>query len=140
MPTAKWYPTDFDQTHNLIVVAQLQPGGPGASARASACVTGAPDTPMFEGAYDADAGRLRLPAGPTNTTRKPTFNQLDLRVERTWTFNAWQLGAYLDIQNIYNAQNPELRSMIIGAARRYRSGACRSIRFSVSRGCFEAPA
>ena len=25
----------------------------------------------------------------------------------TWTFNAWQLGAYLDIQNVLNAQNPE---------------------------------
>jgi len=35
------------------------------------------------------------------------FNQLDLRVERTFTFSWWTLGAYLDVQNVFNTQNPE---------------------------------
>ena len=35
------------------------------------------------------------------------FHQLDLRVERTWIFNTFRFSAYLDIQNVYNAQNPE---------------------------------
>ena len=53
--------------------------------------------------------RPSTPAGRAPRTRRasPTFNQLDLRAERTWTFNAWQFGAYLDVQNVYNAQNPE---------------------------------
>jgi len=62
---------------------------------------------MSEGTYDADAGIYACKQGATNSTRRPTFNQLDVRVERTWTFNAWQFGAYLDVQNVYNAQNPE---------------------------------
>jgi hypothetical protein len=28
-------------------------------------------------------------------------------VERTWTFDYWVLGIYLDVQNVLNAQNPE---------------------------------
>ncbi len=27
--------------------------------------------------------------------------------DRTWTFRAWALGIYVDLNNIYNAQNPE---------------------------------
>ena len=46
-------------------------------------------------------------SGPTNSARKPTFNQLDFRIDRTWTFKAWQFGVYADLQNIYNAENPE---------------------------------
>jgi hypothetical protein len=101
-----WYPTDFDQTHNFILVASYSwlKWRLGTRFRV---VTGTPDTLMSEGAYDADAGLYACRQGPTNGARKPTFNQLDVRAERTWTFNAWQLGAYLDVQNIYNAQNPE---------------------------------
>jgi TonB family protein len=101
-----WYPTDFDQTHNLILVGSYTWRAWRFGTRFR-LVTGAPDTPMFEGTYDADAGLYACRAGPTNSTRKPTFNQLDLRAERTWTFNAFQVGAYLDVQNVYNAQNPE---------------------------------
>jgi hypothetical protein len=46
-------------------------------------------------------------AGATNSARKPTFHQLDFRVDRRWTFRAWELGVYADLNNIYNAQNPE---------------------------------
>jgi len=30
-----------------------------------------------------------------------------VRVDRIWTFRLWELSAYLDVQNVYNAQNPE---------------------------------
>ena len=83
---------------------------------------------------------LRLPAArPTNSARKPTFNQLDFRVDRTWTFKAWQFGVYADLQNIYNAENPE------GTIYDYR---CRDVdpdprravlsNSRASGGCFEA--
>jgi TonB-dependent receptor-like protein len=104
--TAVWYPTDFDQTHNLTIVASYAYHAWRFGTRFR-LVTGTPDTPMSEGTYDADAGLYACREAPTNSARKPTFNQLDLRAERTWTFNAWQLGAYLDVQNVYNAQNPE---------------------------------
>jgi hypothetical protein len=101
-----WYPTDFDQTHNLIVVGSYTWHAWRFGTRFR-LVTGTPDTPMSEGTYDADAGLYACRAAPTNSGRRPTFNQLDLRAERTWTFNAWAFGAYLDVQNVYNAQNPE---------------------------------
>jgi len=101
-----WFPTDFDQTHNLIAVASyaLKAWRFGARFR---LVTGAPTTPMFEGAFDNEDGAYACRSGATNSARKPTFNQLDFRVDRTWTFRVWQLGVYADLQNIYNAQNPE---------------------------------
>src|SRR5262249_11460973 len=68
---------------------------------------GAPDTPLMEGAFDADSGTYACRAGPTNSTRKPTFQQLDFRMDRTWTFNAWELGVYADVQNVLNAENRE---------------------------------
>lgn len=60
--------------------------------------------------YDADFGGYTPITGTsarTSPARLPTFNQLDLRVERTFVFDVWTLGAYLDVQNIFNAQNPE---------------------------------
>ena len=32
------------------------------------------------------------------------LTSLDVRVERTWTYNIWQLGAYLDAQNAWQKQ------------------------------------
>jgi len=107
MPTSTiWYPTDFDQTHNLVVVGSYTWRAWRFGTRFR-LVTGSPSTTRSEGPYDADAGQYACIEGPRNATRQATFNQLDLRAERTWTFNAWQLGAYLDVQNVYNAQNPE---------------------------------
>ena len=103
---AHWYPTDFDQTHNLIAVGSYAWRAWRFGARFR-LVTGAPDTALTEGAFDADSGQYACQAGPTNGIRKPTFAQLDVRIERTWTFSNWQFGAYADVQNATNAQNPE---------------------------------
>jgi TonB family protein len=102
----KWFPTDFDQMHNLIAVASyaLKSWRFGLRFR---LVSGMPTTPRLEGAYDADEGVYACRTGPTNSVRKPTFNQLDFRVDKKWTFKAWELGVYADLQNVYNAENPE---------------------------------
>jgi TonB family protein len=102
----KWYPTDFDQTHNLNAVASYAWTKWRLGGRFR-LVTGSPDTAQLEGTYDADTGMYACGQGPTNASRKPTFHQLDVNVERRWTFTAWELAAYLDIQNVYNATNPE---------------------------------
>jgi len=57
--------------------------------------------------YDADSDRYRQITGFPASGRRPTFHQLDVRFERTFTFDAWRLGVYLDVQNVYNAANPE---------------------------------
>ena len=74
-------------------------------------------------------GTIRLVSGnPTNTVqgsvldlntldyspitaslgqRNPLFHRLDIRIEKKWVFDAWRLGLFLDIQNVYNQQNQE---------------------------------
>ena len=46
-------------------------------------------------------------ADPVNAERLSTFHALDLRVDRTWTYDRWRLSAYLDVQNVYNRGNQE---------------------------------
>lgn len=101
-----WFPTDYDQRHNLIAVGsyQLKHWRLGGRFR---LVSGSPETPVTGSVYDADLNRYQCQYGDPNSARKPTFHQLDARVDRTWTFRAWELSAYLDVQNVYNAQNPE---------------------------------
>src|SRR6185503_2212204 len=101
-----WTPTAFDQTHNLIMVGSYRWKAWRFGTRFRV-VTGSPSTVMSEGTYDADQGQYVCRQSAPNTAREPTFNQLDARVERKWTFNSWEFSTYLDVQNIYNATNPE---------------------------------
>jgi hypothetical protein len=70
-------------------------------------VSGNPDTPVAGSIYDVDSG-LYLPVyGDINTIRSQMFHRLDVRIEKMWTFKAWRLALYLDVQNAYNAGNQE---------------------------------
>ena len=40
-----------------------------------------------------------------NTGRFDPVHSLDIRVDRRWDFDGWNLIAYIDIQNIYNNKN-----------------------------------
>lgn len=39
-----------------------------------------------------------------NSKRLDPYHQLDIRVDKKWFFNQWNLDVYLDIQNVYNFQ------------------------------------
>ena len=39
--------------------------------------------------------------------RLPLFHQLDLLVDKVFTFELWKLAIYLDVQNVYNQGNAE---------------------------------
>ena len=45
--------------------------------------------------------------GEVNSARDRTFHQLDLRIDKRWIYQSWMFNAYLDIQNVYNRENPE---------------------------------
>ena len=45
--------------------------------------------------------------GQTNSSRLPPFNQLDIRVDKTWTFDHWTLNVFLDLLNAYNRRSIE---------------------------------
>ena len=41
----------------------------------------------------------------TNSDRLPPYHRLDLRVSKTFQFDGWKLGTFLELLNAYNRQN-----------------------------------
>jgi len=99
--------TGLDQTHILTLVASVRVGWGFEIGTRFRLVSGRPDTPVLGSYFDNDRDRYLQLFGETQSERLPLFHQLDLRIERTWLFELWRLSIYLDIQNIYNAENPE---------------------------------
>lgn len=109
---ARKYLSDYDQTHILTVVGQwVLPWGLEAGFRYR-LVSGNPYTPLNKGNVffdaDADAYLLDMRSVKRNSGRMPTFHQLDVRLDKTWTFDLWKLTAYLEIINAYNQKNVEM--------------------------------
>lgn len=99
--------TTFDQRHILTLVAQYKFGNGFEAGGRFRLVTGTPTTPIDDITYDSDTLAFRSISGAPGSTRNPLFNQLDLRVDKTFLFDLWQLGLYVDVQNVYNFQNQE---------------------------------
>ncbi len=102
-----YVPVEFDQSHILTVVGSYKFDSGVELGLRFRLTTGRPETPILGGTFNADNGRYFPLEGLPGSTRGATFHQLDLRVEKLWTFNRWRLSAYVDVQNIYNAPNPE---------------------------------
>ncbi|MEE2755448.1 MAG: TonB family protein [Myxococcota bacterium] len=109
-PTERWRLFDTDQTHNLILVAQYKLTRKWTLGLRFRYVTGNPDTPVEGTIYEADADRFVPLYGDTNSERFDDFHQLDLRIDREWTFDTWRLTAYLDVRNVYNRANASART------------------------------
>ncbi len=106
-PDTEWVPTAFDQTHVMNAVASYKPGAGFEIGARFQLATGRPDTPVIGATFNADTGEYEPVDGPRRSVRTPTYRQIDMRIERTWLFNTWSLGAYLDIINVANLQNVE---------------------------------
>ena len=73
--------------------------------------SGVPETP-----YDLNRSSLvdvwNITNGPLqnyiylNTLRGNTVHQLDIRAEKKWIFNKFQLTAYMDVVNVYGSSSP----------------------------------
>lgn len=101
-------PADFDQRHNLVAVLGLKLPRRWQIGARFRLVTGLPFTPIVggykpEGPWPETVGLN----GQYNSARMPIFHQLDIRIDKTWVMQRTIVAAYLDVQNIYNRQNPE---------------------------------
>ena len=106
-PDLPWRLFQYDQTHILTVIGSyLLPRGYQLGARFR-YVTGSPYTPVTSAYYDSNVDRYIPIFGPVYSGRLDSFNQLDIRMDKAWTFDKWKLALYLDVQNVYNRQNPE---------------------------------
>jgi hypothetical protein len=102
-----WRLFDQDQTHVLSLAANQGLGHGWNVGMRFRVVSGNPTTPIKGATYDVRSGVYLPIYGATNSQRDPTFNQLDARVEKEWKIGPAKLAAYLDVQNVYLAKNPE---------------------------------
>jgi hypothetical protein len=92
---------DYDQAHNLIAVASWQASPRWRFGGRFQVTTGKPFTPVTGAVYQADVDLYRPQYGAPSSRRVEVQHQLDLRVDRTWSFARWKLAAYLDVSNVY---------------------------------------
>jgi len=106
--TASWQSFQADQTHILTALGSYALGRGWRMGGRFRLVSGNLYTPTTGGAYNATVGTyLNADSTATYSARLPLFHQLDLRVDKTWTFRDWSLTGYIDIQNIYNHRAAE---------------------------------
>lgn len=98
------YPSQFDQTHNLNLIGIYERSRWVFSTRLR-YVTGGPYTPVVGSSYDADNDIYIPNRGDFYSERFDDFFQLDFRIDRKFIYRTWILSAYLDIQNLTNANN-----------------------------------
>jgi len=98
----------YDQTHVLAAVASYDLGRGFTIGGRFRYVTGAPYTPATGGVVDLDAGAYEpVLARTPYSARVAPFHRLDVRIEKRWKLGDGSVAAYLDVQNVYNRQNPE---------------------------------
>lgn len=101
-------PGDFDQRHNFVALVGVKLPRRWELGARFRVVTGLPYTPVIGSVASESPPRFTYPIyGETNAARLGTFHQLDIRVDRTWVYKRTIVAAYVDIQNLYNRQNPE---------------------------------
>lgn len=105
--TGQWFPVGNDQTHILTLVGSYKFDGGWEVGSRFRLTTGRPETPVVGGLFDADTGAFTRLNGLPGSERGSTFHQLDFRVEKTFLKETYKWSVYLDVQNVYNATNPE---------------------------------
>lgn len=127
-PDEPWRLFRFDQTHILTLVASYKlPWKDIEVGLRFRYVTGNPATPTIGALRSASDQNYAAIQGEVFSERLPDFHQLDLRIDKTWTFNRWKLGMYLDIQNLYNRTNTE--NLVYGGRQLFQSAAISGIPF-----------
>ncbi len=98
---------DFDQPHILTALATWNLDAHWSLGTRVRLVSGSPYTPVTGSIFDAATGTYVPVYGAVNSARLPTFEELDVRVDRTWIYRTWRLTLYLDVENATNHANVE---------------------------------
>ncbi|MBI5544965.1 MAG: TonB-dependent receptor plug domain-containing protein, partial [Deltaproteobacteria bacterium] len=101
----------YDQPHNLIAVGTLELpevwDGLSVGLRLR-YGSGSPYRKNDGAIYDVDGDYYSAVPAEKMNARLPDFFQLDLRVDKKWTFRTSTLSAYLDVQNVTYRQNASM--------------------------------
>lgn len=105
-PTSPSRLFDYDQTVDLVAAATYKTkSGKWQFGGKFTFKSGQPYTPILGAIYDADENTYYRINGEVNSERLGSHHQLDVRIDRIWSFDGWKLSAFLDVQNVY--LNPE---------------------------------
>ncbi len=106
-PTQPVYNFEYDQTHNMTLVAARDlPKNWRISGRYR-YVTGNPFTPITGSNFDADNDVYIPVRGTIYSERQGNFSQLDLRFDKKFIADKGMWALYIDIQNVLNQKNTE---------------------------------
>lgn len=102
-----WRFFDQDVTHNIVVLSSFKiPWGFKLGIKWQ-YATGVPYTPIETSVYNADTDSfIPIFSETINGERNDDLHQLDVRFDKIWTFNAWELSLYIDVQNVYMQPQP----------------------------------
>jgi len=101
-----WVPFAFDQTHTLNLAASYSFDGWRFGARFQLS-TGRPTSSVCSTTFDSDETGYAV-SFCDRGDRLPTYHQLDVRIDRDFNIdNVFTGTIYLDVLNVYNAQNAE---------------------------------
>jgi TonB family protein len=90
----------YDETHILNVLGSYQLGRGWELGARFRYMTGFLYGACAGGLFDNSIGTYRC-YGPRTQRRLAPFHQLDLRVEKTWTYEHFKVSAYMDVINAY---------------------------------------
>jgi TonB family protein len=96
----------YDQTHVLNVLASYQLGRGWEVGGRFRYMSGFLYNACSGGLFDNSTGMYRC-LGPYGRKRAAPFHQLDLRIEKTWSFSALRISAYMDLINAYFHTSPD---------------------------------
>jgi outer membrane receptor protein involved in Fe transport len=97
---------DYDQPHSLNVAATYRLGPRIQLGARFRLHSGLPQTPVNGAVFDSDSNLYYPLYGAVNSERAPLHHELDLRLDRRWTWGPVQMTYFLDIQNVYVNQTP----------------------------------
>ncbi|MFT3710568.1 MAG: TonB-dependent receptor [Archangium sp.] len=102
-----WGPSQFDQPHNLIVVASYKLPFDFIIGAKIRYTSGPLNRPITAALWDAN-GNYFYPVQSTQYSRRlPDFFQLDVRIDKRFVFERWMFAIYLDVQNATYRKNVE---------------------------------
>lgn len=106
-PTRSNYLFEYDQTHNLNLVAAYDYGNNWQFSGRFRYVTGNPFTPIRGSVFDSDNDVYMPLRGGFYSERRTDFTQLDLRFDKKLIYDTKIWSFYIDIQNVLNTKNVE---------------------------------
>lgn len=100
-----WYINSLDQTHNLQIIGSWKLPWAFEAGFRLRYVTGNPITPNLGftehiDLFDAENGQYDRLSGSPRSDRMGPFKQLDIRIEKKFTYDKWIFTTYLDVQNV----------------------------------------